>query len=319
MLVPPLLESSYYKGLLLVVEFSGLKVKILTELDFLLFSTFNIFPPLHSPLLHTPHTFLPNMNAEEAHYLKRLKILQKCVQDRIEVGKLKQRNYLCCASWERKSKTFKLHHILQSSKYHVNHIEVDSLDKLEDLKKEVDILYIFTRFSPCLDCTEMLVRWTEHNRMNMIILGFDISNSDFDIKQIKSQIPNNLLLFNVSKRQMLKKEERENKLNETFTKETFEELLQRMEGRFQRSDEKQKALKPLIKTHKLFGVKVNNFVKERKLCEHQHIEKEKIIIGKLLRMRKSRDDILSTESSKLSTPVSSGHKRHKQLQPMSDI
>ena len=260
------------------------------------------------------------MNAEEAHYLKRLKTLQKCVQDRIEVGKLKQRNYLCCASWDRKSKTFRLHHILKSSKYHVNHIEVDSLDKVEDLKKEMDILYILTRFSPCLSCTELFVRWAEENRMNMIILGFDISNSDFDLHEIESQIPNNLLLFNVSKRQMLKKKEREHNLNETFTKETFEELLQRMEGRFQRSDEeKQKALKPLIKSHKLFGVKVNNFVKERKLCEHQHIEKEKIIISRLLRMRKSRDDLLSSESSKLSTPVTSGHRRHKQLEPMSDV
>ena len=74
------------------------------------------------------------MNAEEHHYLKKLKTLQKCLLSRIDVGKLKHRNYLCFASWDRKSRTFKIHHILKSSKYHVNHIEVESLEKLEELK-----------------------------------------------------------------------------------------------------------------------------------------------------------------------------------------
>ena len=259
------------------------------------------------------------MNAEEAHYLKKLNTLQKCLLERVEVGKLNQRNYLCCASWDRKSKSFKLHQVLKSTKYHVDHLEVDSLEKVEDLKKEIDILYIFTRLSPCLSCTEMLIRWSETNRMNMIILGFDILSSDFDINKIKSQIPNNLLLFNVSQKQMLQKEEREHNMNETFTKETFQELLQRMEGRFKIYQEKQKALNPLIKDRKLFGLKVNNFVKEHKLPDYHHIKKEKIIIGKLLRMRKSRDDVLSTESSQLSTPVSSGYGRHRQLKPINHI
>ena len=255
------------------------------------------------------------MNAEEYHYLKRLKNLQKCVQGRLELGKLNNRNYLGLASWDKKTKTFKLHQILKSSKYHVNHIEVDSLDKLEDLKKEKDMIYMLARFSPCLDCAEMIIRWAENNRINMMIFGFEKVNSEFDINQINFQIPTNLMLFNVSKKEMVKKEERKQNMNETFTKETFQELLQRMEGGFQRSSEKQKVLKPIIKSRKYFGVKVNNFVKERMLSEHD-IEKEKIIIENLLRMRKSRDDILSTESSELSTPVGSGHKRHKQLKPM---
>merc|ERR1712045_122962 len=171
------------------------------------------------------------------------------------------------------------------------------------------------RFSPCLQCAEMIIQWAEKNRINMMIFGFETMNSEFDINQINSQIPTNLMLFNVSKKEMVRKEERKLNMNETFTKETFQELLQRIDGGFQGSNEKQKVLKPIIKSRKYFGVKVNNFVKERMLSA-QDIEKEKLIIENLLRMRKSRDDILSTESSELSTPVGSGHKRHKQLKPM---
>ena len=199
------------------------------------------------------------MNVEEYHYLKKLKNLKKCVQSRLELGKLNNRNYLCLASWDKKTKTFKLHHILKSSKYHINHIEVDSLDKLEDLKKEKDLIYMMTRFSPCVDCAEMIIRWAENNRINMMIFGFEMVNSEFDINQINFQIPTNLMLFNVSKKEMVKKEERKQNMNETFTKETFQELLQRIDGGFERSSEKQKVLKPIIKSRKYFGVKVIQF------------------------------------------------------------
>ena len=122
------------------------------------------------------------MNAEEYHYLKKLKNLQKCVQGRLEFGKLNNRNYLGLASWDKKNKTFKLHQILKSSKYHVKHIEAESLDKLEELKKEKDLIYMMARFSPCLQCAEMIIQWAEKNRINMMIFGFETMNSEFDIK-----------------------------------------------------------------------------------------------------------------------------------------
>ena len=87
------------------------------------------------------------MNAEENHYLKKLKNLQKCVQSKLELGKLNNRNYIGLASWDKKTKTFKLHQILKSSKYHVNHIEVDSIDKLEDLKQEKDTKWTLRRYN----------------------------------------------------------------------------------------------------------------------------------------------------------------------------
>jgi len=76
------------------------------------------------------------MNAEEGHYLKKLKLLQQKIEEKVSQSSRMSsgRNYLGTATWDRKKKLFDIKQILISSKYTINHIEVDSLDKIEDLK-----------------------------------------------------------------------------------------------------------------------------------------------------------------------------------------
>ena len=150
----------------------------------------------------------------------------------------------------------------------------------------------------------------------MIIFGFGSLNKDFNIYEIESFYPNNFIIFDLSRKKMLQKEERRQNLNETYTKESFQELLSRMERSFQKSAEKQKVLKPIINSPKPpTRIKMNNFVKCQKV-QGVDIEKEKVIINKLIRMKKSKDDLFS-DSSVETSPIGSGNRRHKQLKPIS--
>ena len=253
------------------------------------------------------------MCAEEAHYLKKLELLQKTIESK--VVRCRQ-NYLGIASWNRETKTYKILKVHQTSKHNLNHIEVDCLDTLEDHKKNMDIFYIFAKKSPCERCSDTLIQWVQNNKRNMVIFGFGFLNRDFNIYKIKSFYPNNLIIFDMSKKKMLQKEERRQNLNETYTKESFQELLSRMERSFQKSAEKQKVLKPIINSPKPpTRIKMNNFVKCHKV-QGVDIEKEKVIINKLIRMKKSKDDLFS-DSSLETSPIGSGNRRHKQLKPIS--
>ena len=136
-------------------------------------------------------------------------------------------------------------------------------------------------------------------------------------------LPSNLLLIDMTNREMINRRERRQtlNLNETLTKETFDELLSRMDRSFHRSAEKKKVLKPIINSPKPPSrIKMNNFIKTDKSVTGVDIEKEKLIINKLLRMRKSQEDLisLSTASNSLeSTPVGSG--RRRQLHPIINL
>ena len=270
------------------------------------------------------------MNAEESHYLKRLKILQKSIEDKVSQSSRisSGRNYLGTATWNRKGKLFDIHHILISSKYKhldqlINHLEVDCLEKIEDLKTQHDMFYIFTKLSPCEKCFQILTEWTQKNKFNMIVLGIgNFQGSTLNLLKEK-KVPNNLLIFDLTKDEMLKKEERSRNMNETYTKETFEELLERMDGirRNQKNPQnlnllkshKHTVLKPIINSPKLPSrVKMNNFVKSN----YVDLENEKVIIKKLLKMKKSKDDLLSDSSLNSSPATSGGLKRHKHLHPI---
>ena len=233
------------------------------------------------------------MNSEEVYYIKKLRTLKNVIESKIDRNtKRKRNNFVGIASWEREQKYFKIFQVLKSSKHRLNHIEVDCLDKIEELKRNVDIFYMFSKVAPCWSCIDILIQWTKSNRMNMIILGIQDSNSEFDSNRM--YFPTNLIVFDLTKNEMLKKEERRQNLNETFTKETFQELLTRIDRGFQRSADKQKVLKPIINSPKpQVRVKMNNFITVKGVTE-KDTEKEKMIIQKI--MKKSKDDLFSTDA-----------------------
>ena len=232
------------------------------------------------------------MNSEEAYYIKKLKILKNVVESKVDrTTRKKRKNFIGIASWNREQRYFKIFQVIKSSKHRMNHLEVECLDKIEELKRNVDIFYIFSKIAPCWSCIDILIQWTKSNRMNMIILGIEHSDSEFESNRI--YFPDNLIVFDMLKNEMLKKEERRQNLNETFTKETFQELLSRVDRGFQRSAEKQKVLKPIINSPKPpVRVKMNNFVQVKGITE-KDTEKEKLIIQKI--MKKSKDDLFSTD------------------------
>ena len=121
-----------------------------------------------------------------------------------------------CPAEERDSKVFAIHQVFKSSRSNSNHIEVDSLDKIDQMKKHTEIFYMFSKCSPCEDCLDMFSQWCQSNRPNMIIWGFD---KDRENACSFRRLPNNLLMFDLSMKQMLSKQERRQTLNETFTKE----------------------------------------------------------------------------------------------------
>jgi len=155
----------------------------------------------------------------------------------------------------------------------------------------------------------------------MIIFGFEkLQEAECYLLQ-ETIIPNNLLIFDLTKNEMLKKDERYRNLNETYTKESFEELIARMDKTYRKSTEnekllkskKQKVLRPIINSPKSPSrVKLNNFVKSN----YVDVENEKVIIQKLLKMKKSKDDLLSDSSLNSSPITSGGLKRHKHLNPI---
>merc|ERR1712098_977340 len=105
--------------------------------------------------------------------------------------------YLGTATWDRKKKLFDIKQILISSKYTINHIEVDSLDKIEDYKTKHNIFYIFTKLSPCDNCFQILRKWTKNNKFNMIIFGFKkLQEVECYLLQ-ETNIPNNFLIFDL--------------------------------------------------------------------------------------------------------------------------
>ena len=256
------------------------------------------------------------MNAEESHYLKKLKTLKNTIDSKVTE---KRKNILGVSSWDRSTKTFQIHHVLKTCKDKVNHIEIDALDNIEALKKHTETFFVYSKCSPCDDCCEVLCQWSRSNRLNLIVWGFERRRLISD----QMSLPSNLLLIDMTNREMINRRERRQtlNLNETLTKETFDELLSRMDRSFHRSAEKKKVLKPIINSPKPPSIiKMNNFIKTDKSVTGVDIEKEKLIINKLLRIRKSQEDMisLSTASNSLeSTPVGSG--RRRQLHPIINL
>jgi len=124
------------------------------------------------------------MRPEETYHIEQLKKLGHILKENIGIKTTRDGMYGGVATWQRDQNRFEIHKCGTSSEGNLKHIEIQCLDKIDELvAREVlnyeNLIYMYLNKAPCADyngnrknCLDKVLKWAKNNPTKKLILGF---------------------------------------------------------------------------------------------------------------------------------------------------
>ena len=124
------------------------------------------------------------MRPEETYNIEQLKKLGHILKENIGMKTTRDGMYGGVATWDRDQNKFEIHKSGITSEGNLKHIEVQCLEKVDELSaKEVlnyeNLIYMYLNKAPCADhngnrknCLDKMIKWANKNPTKKLILGF---------------------------------------------------------------------------------------------------------------------------------------------------
>ena len=278
------------------------------------------------------------MPVKKTNYFDQLKQLGYQVSQVKGIKNTKNEKYGGIATYDEEQDIF---NILKSGTS--SHIELQCLEKVDDLVGRGmlnydDQLYLFLNTAPCTannnntNCLDRIIKWAKINPNKKLVLGFQKPSANGSHAESMSDkekwfmyrmdlmcrtFPTNLTIVSLYNTEIFHSHKnnslsdrvlRASVLKSKFTATSFKEHTSKIDTRIVNNKDVKLKLAP---------VKKNNFMKIKNL-DSQDLKKEIHLIRKLMSLRKKKDELILDASPPL-TPVGSGLRRHKQLEPLIKI